>query len=286
MNRSSIEWTDYTWNPVTGCKHGCIYCYARRLAEGRLKGRFGYDNGFEPTLHRNRLVEPYNVRKPSRIFVSSMGDLMGEWVPTNWIQLLMPTIWNNPQHTFQLLTKNPRRYSDFKWPPNVWFGTSIDGNGSSIDRLQELREVELNWGDAIRYVSFEPLLADIASQPEFDLEGIDWIIIGSQTGPQARQPDKLWYARIIRRAVRHRIPLFIKDNLEWPDGWTFERPQNFPRILHNNGVGSRAREHPTYQELHFDTDKNSNAHKKFVPKHSNPKKKPESHTKGEGESNE
>ena len=230
MNRSSIEWTDYTWNPVTGCKHGCTYCYARRLAEGRLKGRFGYDNGFEPTLHWKRLAEPYDVRKPSRIFVSSMGDLMGEWVPTNWVQHLMPTIWNNPQHTFQLLTKNPRRYSDFKWPPNVWFGTSIDGNGSSIERLQELREADLNWGDAIRYVSFEPLLADIASQPEFDLEGIDWIIIGSQTGPQARQPDKLWYARIIRKAVRHRIPLFIKDNLEWPDSWTFERPQKFPRI--------------------------------------------------------
>ena len=85
MNRSSIEWTRYTWNPVTGCKHGCTYCYARRLAEGRLKGRFGYDNGFEPTFHQNRLLEPQNVKKPSMIFTCSMGDLFGEWVPRQWI---------------------------------------------------------------------------------------------------------------------------------------------------------------------------------------------------------
>lgn len=231
MNKSSIEWTDYTWNPVTGCKHGCTYCYARRLAEGRLRGRFGYENGFEPTLHWKRLAEPYNVKKPSLIFVSSMGDLMGEWVPTNWIQHLMPTIWNNPQHTFQLLTKNPTRYGDFTWPPNVWFGTSIDGNGRSIDRLHALRYMEVNLTDAIRFVSFEPLLSDIVSQPGFNLDNIDWIIVGGQTGPDAKSPEIDWITDLGLAARKAGVPVFLKDNLPWPNyphTPGMKRAQEFP----------------------------------------------------------
>ena len=240
MNRSSIEWTDYTWNPVTGCKHGCTYCYARRLAEGRLKGRFGYDNGFEPTLHLKRIAEPFNVKKGSLIFVCSMGDIMGEWVPTNWIQHLMTTMWNNPHHTFQLLTKNPTRYSDFVWPQNVWLGTSIDGNGQSMARLKELRDFihrkpvggdGLDWGKPIRFVSFEPLLSDIASQPGFDLDGIDWIIVGAQTGPRAVAPEKDWITDIGLAARKAGIPVFLKDNLPWPNyNHTpgFKRAQDFP----------------------------------------------------------
>lgn len=237
MNRSSIEWTDYTWNPVTGCKHGCTYCYARRLAEGRLKGRFGYDNGFEPTLHWKRLAEPFDVKKGSLIFVCSMGDIMGEWVPTNWVQHLMVAMWNNPQHIFQFLTKNPSRYSDFTWPPNVWFGTSIDGNGSSVDRLKDLRDAELNWGDAVRYVSFEPLLADMVSQEGFSLDGIDWVIVGAQTGPKAVTPERDWITDIGLAAREAGIPVFLKDNLPWPNyqntpGW--KRTQEFP-IAYSKG---------------------------------------------------
>ena len=227
MNRSSIEWTDYTWNPVTGCKHGCTYCYARRLAEGRLKGRFGYDNGFEPTFHANRLQEPKSVKKPSMIFTCSMGDLFGDWVPSWWIGHVFVMIKCTPQHQFQILTKNPKRLAlQRNIPPNAWLGTSIDGLGESIRRMDDLRSVPTN--GHIKFVSFEPLLADVASHPDFNLEGIDWVIIGAQTGPGAKQPERGWYVHIIREAIKAQIPLFIKNNLEWPPDWTYKVPNEFP----------------------------------------------------------
>ena len=232
MNRTSIEWTNYTWNPVTGCKHGCPYCYARRLAEGRLRGRFGYGNVFEPTLHEGRLLEPLKVQKSARIFVCSMGDLMGEWVPTKWICRVIDTIWDAPQHVFQLLTKNPARYAEFKWPPNVWFGTSIDGTGDSMERLAVMRDVELNWGDAIRYVSFEPLLAEITKDPRFDLKGIDWVILGAMTGPQAQPPALWWVANLSTKVRRAGAGLFVKNNCPW----LLNRPQEFPSATHEQAV--------------------------------------------------
>lgn len=233
MNRTSIEWTTYTWNPVTGCKHGCPYCYARRLAVGRLRGRFGYGNVFEPTLHAGRLLEPLKVQKPARIFVCSMGDLMGEWVPTKWISRVIDTIRDAPQHVFQLLTKNPARYTEFKWPPNVWFGTSIDGTGDSMERLAVMRDVELNWGDAVRYVSFEPLLAEITKDPRFDLEGIDWVILGAMTGPRAQKTEPWWIVPIIDAANQARIPLFLKDNIKMS---CYRKRQEFPSATHEQAV--------------------------------------------------
>ena len=212
MNRSSIEWTDYTWNPVTGCNHGCTYCYARRLANGRLKGRFGYDNGFEPTFHMNRLGEPERVKKPSKIFTCSMGDLFGEWVPSRWISSVLIFIRKSPQHQFQILTKNPSRLARWSgFPNNVWLGTSVDGLGDSMKRIRVLRELPSKGN--IKFVSFEPLLADVVSQPGFDLDGIDWIIVGAMTGPGAKPIDRGAMRNIGHEAVRKDIPIFIKDNV-------------------------------------------------------------------------
>lgn len=223
MNKSSIEWTDYTWNPVTGCKHGCPYCYARRLAEGRLKGRFGYENGFEPTFHINRLDEPSKVRKPSKIFVCSMGDLFGEWVPSNWISSVLIMIRTNPQHTFQVLTKNPKRLE--RWmniPPNLWLGTSIDGLNGSLNRARILNDItQFN----TKFISFEPLLSDISNQINiYDLNKIDWVIIGAQTGPNAKQPKKDWIKNLIFDCNQVGIPIFIKDNVEWDGPITQDYP--------------------------------------------------------------
>lgn len=230
MNRSSIEWTDYTWNPVTGCNHGCTYCYARRLAEGRLRGRFGYDNGFEPTFHQNRLTEPSMVKKPSMIFTCSMGDLFGNWVPQQWISSVLVFIKINDHHQFQILTKNPIRMSRYRnIPKNAWLGTSIDGLGNSIDRLKILSDAPFN--GHIRFASFEPLLADVVSQSNFTLENIDWIIVGAQTGPNAKSPEVDWISDLGLAARKAKVPVFLKDNLPWPN-YHFvpgmKRAQEFP----------------------------------------------------------
>ena len=233
MNRSSIEWTDHTWNPVTGCKHGCSYCYARRLAEGRLKGRFGYVHGFEPTFHVNRLDEPGQIKKPSKIFVCSMGDLFGEWVPSRWICSVLEVIRANPQHQFQVLTKNPSRIARwFNISENIWLGTSIDGLENSMGRIEIIRKLPQ---ENLKFISFEPILADIANKPEWKIginsDGIDWVIVGAQTGPNAKEPRLDWIKNMLFDCECAGIPFFMKNNVPWNG----PRPQEYP-ISQNKGI--------------------------------------------------
>ena len=208
MNRTGIEWTDYTWNPVTGCTYGCDFCYARRLAK-RLKGRYGYplDEPFKPTLHQKRLQEPFDQKKPARIFTCSMGELFDPKVPEYWHDLVMDTIRLNPQHTFQILTKQPQNIYPITYPDNVWMGVSICRQ-HDLDRLKWLRKANTR----IHFVSFEPLQEYIVSP---GLEGIDWVIIGRQT-PIKKGFRQDWAKDIIREAKIRRIPLFIKDNFGLP----------------------------------------------------------------------
>lgn len=225
MNRTAIEWTDWTWNPITGCLHGCPYCYARRLAEGRLKGRNGYDNGFKPTFHPSRLNEPRKIARHSKIFVSSMGDLLGDWVKPTWIQAVIETMRETPQHTYQILTKNPRRLEEFNWPQNAWFGTSWDGTPDALeeryDRVDSMLHVGLNWANAIRFISLEPLLGNPYRVEGFHLEGFDWVIVGAQTGPHAMAPSVAWVDKILSDASEQRIPVFLKDNLRM--AWNIQK---------------------------------------------------------------
>lgn len=216
MNRTKIEWCDYTWNPVTGCLHGCKYCYARRLAS-RLKGRYGYpkDDPFRPTFHPDRLKEPYKLKKPSKIFVVDMGDLFGEWVPDTWIEKIMKVVEDNPRHTFQFLTKNPERMYGYPHLKNAWFGVTIN-NLSMVNLVNHLWCLDSTVG----FVSFEPLHEDVAAG--IDLLGVDWIIIGAQTRPNV-QPEREWVEHLIEQARERNIPIFLKDNLKWSD-----RIQEFP----------------------------------------------------------
>ncbi len=219
MNRTKIEWTDFTWNPVTGCLHGCPYCYGRKIAN---RFRSIFPNGYKPTFHPERLEEPYRIKKPSKIFVCSMGDLFGNWVPAKWIEAVIRVAEDNPQHIFQFLTKNPARYKEFSFPRNCWLGTTVTSYEDQ-DRILDLPRYGEN-GRTINFVSFEPLLGEV------NLEGwiwgyIDWVIIGAQTNPY-RPPKPEWVERIIVGARRNGKPVFLKDNLRWP-----ERIQEFPEVV-------------------------------------------------------
>ena len=215
MNRTKIEWTDNTWNPVTGCLHGCPYCYARKIAK-RFKDLF--PNGFKPTFHPHRLDLPYRIKHPIKIFTVSMGDLFGDWVPASWIQAIIKVAEDNPQHIFQFLTKNPERYKEFKFPKNCWLGTTVTQQ-NDVYRILHLVE---NNSSNIKFVSFEPLLGEIRMLfPDPD-NVVNWIIIGAQTNPY-RPPKPDWVQKLIRQAKDNGIAIFLKDNLRWP-----EKIQEFP----------------------------------------------------------
>lgn len=191
MNKTKIEWADYTWNPVTGCKHGCSYCYAKRIAM-RFTGHF------KPTFHPDRLMQPYKQKKPSKIFVCSMADLFGGWVQKEWIDMILTVAQANQQHTFQFLTKNPRRYDEFNFPGNCWLGTTIDTpNQKRIDYLNKKK-----WH--YKFISFEPILGDMS---KLNLRGIDLCIVGRDTSPGAEPPDIEWV-----NSINH-DNIFIKGNL-------------------------------------------------------------------------
>ena len=222
MNRIKNEWADYTWNPVTGCLRNCDFCYARKLAETRLRGRFGYPEvePFKPTFHPNRLSEPIRIKKPAKIFVVDMGDLFGEWVDSDWIGKIISVVRECPQHIFQFLTKNPKRYWEFDFPQNCWLGTSVC-NSRAIENIEFMRGLKT----PVKFISFEPLLSDM---PFVILIDIDWIIIGAQTGRSARPPKFEWVERLLNAADLYGIPVFMKNNLDYK----FKR-REFPRNIGN-----------------------------------------------------
>lgn len=227
MNLNSpIGWCDATWNPITGCLNDCPFCYARKLAEGRLKGRFGYDRGFKPTFHADRIQEPYKLKKPSKIFVSSMGDIFGNWNPQHWFSAVMKVVIENPRHTFQFLTKFPEHIAAFlecermkSIPDNMWVGTSIT-NQRDIWRTDHIRKVS----GGCRFVSFEPLLENLQC---LILGGINWVIIGAETGNRREKvsPDFRWIHHLSMDADDYGCAVYMKDNLapHLPDGYKLRK---------------------------------------------------------------
>jgi protein gp37 len=218
MNRTKIEWAHYTWNPITGCLHDCPYCYGKTLAFRFPKI---FHHRFEPHFYPERLEEPLKVKKPSRIFTVSMGDLFGEWVPLEWIHAVFDAMAAAPWHRFLILTKNPGRIEralygqSGEWylgggdyHGHIWLGTTVDLPGAET-RIDALRSQDLEpWH---KFVSFEPLLGHVKP----DLKGIEWVIIGAQTNPD-RQPDFSWVEHLVQQAQVYSIPVFLKNNLRMP----------------------------------------------------------------------
>ena len=267
IHKSDIEWCSHTWNPVTGCKHGCEYCYARRIVS-----RFGphpcerpiieplevlpkgtgsyyverptklcdengepvrstpYPKGFAPTYHAYTMDYPEKRKTPARIFVSSMGDLFGKWVPDIWIEDVFAACKRAPQHTYLFLTKNPQRYCDLanagKLPtePNFWYGTTVTHKGAPF------------FGEAIRYntfLSIEPLMEDLeAGVGSFG--GVRWVIVGAMTGTgsKAHQPKREWVENIVETARLTGAAVFMKDSMApiWGPDLIREYPEGMVQV--------------------------------------------------------
>jgi protein gp37 len=168
-----------------------------------LKGEI-FPYGYDPTIYRHRLTEPLKVKAPSRIFTVDTGDAFGAWVPREWIEKILEVIAQCPQHTFQILTKNPLRLREFTFPSNCWVGVTVNTQADH-KRVRILKEVNAR----VRFLSIEPLLGSVS----FRLEGIGWVIIGAQTGANPPAPDPRWVEVIRAEADRLSIPVFEKDNL-------------------------------------------------------------------------
>jgi len=210
-HNSSIEWTEATWNPVTGCTKispGCKFCYAERMAL-RLKAmrQPRYRDGFKVTLQDDLVELPLRWREPRMIFVNSMSDMFHRDIPVEFIQRCFETMRIAKQHTFQILTKRPERVvelaSDLPWPSNIWMGTSVE-SADYTDRIHELQKVPAK----VRFLSVEPLLGPI---PRLPVRGIGWVIVGGESGPGARAMEADWVRQIRDRCIHYRVPFFFKQ---------------------------------------------------------------------------
>lgn len=222
---SSIEWTDMTWNPVTGCikiSQGCKHCYAERMAK-RLKamGSARYVDGFQPTLHEDLIDAPRKWKRPRVIFVNSMSDLFQDAVPDMFIRRVFCTMRDCPQHTFQILTKRSARLrqlgASLPWPPNVWMGVSVE-DARVIGRIADLVAVPAQ----VRFLSCEPLIGPLDNLP---LDRIHWVIVGGESGPRARPMRKAWVESIQWQCAREGVAFFFKQ-------WGGARKKTTGRELH------------------------------------------------------
>lgn len=241
MDKTKIDWCDMSWNPITGCRHGCEYCYARRIAERfggyDLNGRITTHNplpraelsepltitrtngktvnapypfGFEPTLHRYRLGEPARKKRSRNIFVGSTADVFGRFVPTKWIADVLAACEAGPQHNYLFLTKNPARYAELDHlallprENNFWYGSTVTTEDSTYFYSAKHKT----------FLSIEPLLGRLGPFRQ-QLNGVDWVIIGAMTGPGAdkRQPERAWVEEIVDICRRCDTPVFMKSNL-------------------------------------------------------------------------
>lgn len=208
---TKIEWTEETWNPVTGCTKfsaGCEHCYAATFAR-RLKamGNRRYINGFDVTVHRDLFTKPLEWKKSKMIFVNSMSDLFHEEVPEADILAIFDIMNKATNHTFQILTKRAKRLvqlsPQIKWTDNIWMGVSVE-NKATIYRCEELKKT----GAKVKFVSAEPLLESIS---EINLKGIDWLIVGGESGPQSRKMEESWVVELRNLAQENNIPFFFKQ---------------------------------------------------------------------------
>lgn len=215
MGKNKIEWTEKTWNPITGCtkySQGCVNCYAETMAR-RLQamGLEKYKNGFKPTLHEKELELPKRWGKPHMVFVCSMSDLFHKDVPFEFIDKVMEVITTTPQHTYQILTKRAERMAEYfatrEIPQNAWLGVTVEAQ-TSKGRIDILRTLPAS----IRFLSCEPLLEGLGS---LDLHNIDWVIVGGESGPSARPMKEDWVLEIRDECEAQNVFFFFKQWGTW-----------------------------------------------------------------------
>ena len=224
MAQSSIEWTEMTWNPTTGCNKltaGCKFCYAEVMSRRlHAMGLEKYRNNFKLTLHPETLEIPYEWKKPKVVFVNSMSDLFHKDVPLEYIQKVFKTMNDNPMHTFQVLTKRSdllSKYSkDLNWTPNIWMGVSVE-NEKVVHRIDELRET----GAIIKFLSLEPLIGPLRN---LNLDKMHWVIVGGESGHNARPMDKEWVVDLKNQCKKAKVAFFFKQ-------WGGKRKKTTGRIL-------------------------------------------------------
>ena len=239
---SGIEWTERTWNPVTGCTKvsaGCKNCYAETMARRlRAMGAAGYENGFKVACHDGRLDAPRHRKTPTIYFVNSMSDLFHSQVPFSFIKQVMQTIRETPQHTYQILTKRPERMAKYftehghAASANAWLGVSVENKRHGVPRIDILRGITA----PIRFLSVEPLLESVG---EIDLRGIHWVIVGGESGKKARPMQKEWVADIKRQCRAAKVKFFFKQ-------WGTFGADGIRRSKHANGREYRGR---TWDEM-------------------------------------
>jgi len=237
MAQSSIEWTQMTWNPTTGCNKlsaGCKFCYALTMSK-RLKamGQEKYRNGFKLTVHPDSLSIPYGWKTPKTVFVNSMSDLFHKDISLDYIKEVFKVMNENQKHTFQILTKRGDVLADYdsrneiNWTPNIWMGVSVEDE-RVISRIDYLRNIKAK----IKFLSLEPLLGPL---PSLSLENIDWVIVGGESGFKARPVKKEWIVEIKDQCKKSKIPFFFK---QWgkPE---FNVNQNDPTIDSKNKIHAK-----------------------------------------------
>lgn len=242
MAVSRIEWTESTWNPVTGCTKisaGCKHCYAERMAK-RLKmmGQLNYINGFEVTLHEHTLNYPLHWKKPQIIFVNSMSDLFHENIPEDFIIKVFDVMKKAHWHQFQVLTKRSSRLKELapklKWSSNIWVGVSVE-NEAVENRIEDLRFIPAN----IKFLSLEPLIGPLKS---INLNNIDWVIVGGESGPKARPIELEWVLQIKEQCIEQNVPFFFKQ-------WGGVNKKRTGRLLEGRTWDEMPRKKPDHEEL-------------------------------------
>jgi len=244
MSNSRIEWTEETWNPTVGCSKvsaGCVNCYAETMANRlqAMKVR-GYEKGFKFTIMAERLEQPLAKKKPTKYFVNSMSDLFHEEMPEDFLNKIFNIIKKTPQHIYQILTKREEIMFDYfnekRVPNNVWLGVTVENRRDGLPRIEKLRKLKAN----IKFISIEPLLENLGYM---NLKGIDWVIVGGESGAKARPMDKTFAINVKKQCESQKVAFFFKQWGTWSNDGIKRSKKSNGRLL----LGKEWNQYPKYK---------------------------------------